>query len=193
MKFYDLNTLGKPAREIICVLDDHPDGMGMKDYCLSVGKPIADVFASSSKTISMTQDQPGTVITDIVSNTLSCLMVTEKLKKLIQSNCDDLDIEYLRFSLLDHDGHFVRDDLFYINPISYYDALNIDASGVKYRKNGKPRRVDQVVLDSKKISEAPMLFRAPESRKTYIVREDLLLLMREAGIENIDVEELPII
>lgn len=189
MKFYSIETLGETNDPDLCIIDAEPDGMGMKGYYLNFGIAARDIYPQNA-TVNMNPEEPGTKICDVVGNTLNCLIVTERIKILLEKLCDDIEVEYLPLTLLNHTGGVHRGDLFIVNPIGTFDCLDRDASDISYEPDGDIIDIDDYILDPEKARSAPSLFRLAEKPDFYIIRQDALEALEKANIENLMVSEL---
>ena len=192
MNFYILFTTGDFTNEDLCVIEGVPEEVDLYNYKLCFGKPIADEYPEGAK-IYLTEEQPGTEVSDIVSNTDSNFIVKKKVKKIIETECADLTIEYLPFTLINHENEPYPDTLYFINPIGSFDCLDLEASGAEFDDDGEVEDLEELVLSKDKIANAPHFFRVPEERTAYIISQHLLNQLKENGISNLEVKELFIV
>ena len=75
-------------------------------------------------------------------------------------------------------------DYYFINPIGGISGLDEKASGMTMSKKGG-KSFEDLIFDEDKIKNAPHLFRLSEERYRYVVSTDLILALRDAGVDNL--------
>ncbi|MFP2931995.1 imm11 family protein [Pyxidicoccus sp. 3LG] len=188
MKFFNIQILGDPNDESLCMLDRFVQGLERDDYKVMRGKRFgADYPADPADArIFMSPDRRGMKLCSLIGNTHNMLVVSSQFKAAIEKHCQGVDIEYLPFTLYDHRKRVHSRDYFIINPIGTFDCLDEAASGVKY--GSQPDFViglDELVLDRNKVKDAPQLFRVKQKPAEYIIGVELGREMFNLGLTNI--------
>ncbi len=137
----------------------------------------------------MSDQYGGIKLPSFVSNTQMFLVVSGDVQKLIASAVT-APVEYLRFALLNHKGRIASEDYYIVNPIGARDALNQEQSKIIRSSAGGIIEVERFVLDPRKLSDAPTLFRPVEAPYEYIVSDSLVSSIHDAGATNFEVKEL---
>lgn len=192
MKYYKFNKIARDKYEY-CDIHMVPEGMYLEGYMISEGERVGDDYPENAR-INMSEDHPGIVPSDFVSNTESALFVSAKMKEIIETFCPNVEIEYLPFTLYNHKGRVAATDYWIINVIGALDCLDMDACDITWSKRspGKIVGIDEFVLSSEKLKEAPHLFRIKEAPREYVVSEDLANAFMAAKLTNINLDELEV-
>jgi hypothetical protein len=88
-------------------------------------------------------------------------------------------------------------DYFVINPIGTFDCIHRTASKIESfvkpgsRDDGKIVGIDRLVLDTKKLVDAPPLFRIKDQCRVYVLNETLAQEFKKRKFTNIELIELP--
>jgi len=156
--------LGGKPRELIESNDN---------YLLKEGKRCAGWFPKDL-IFDLSPDY-GSKLTDSLPNTFHLLVVSEKLKDLLEARLPPESIEFLSIRVRNPKKKPVDKKYFIANVLTTVACVNktkskfvmssIDKSQVNY--------FSRLVLDEKKISEDAKLFRLAEQTALVIVREDL--------------------
>ena len=72
---------------------------------------------------SMSKDMPGIRVPDIINNALGYWMISKKLKELLEHNAA-AEIEFLRFTLLNHKRRVSSDRCFIANLVGAVDCVD---------------------------------------------------------------------
>lgn len=187
MKHFIIDTLGNLNDPRLCVLDEVPEGVGIKYYRMMKGKRIGGDYPDDAK-IYMSDEHPGIKLSSLIGNTNSYLIVSRDLKEVIESYCS-AEVEYLPLTLYNHKKRVHSKDYFIVNPIGVLDCLNLEASKITYFKD-RVVSVDKFVLDPKKLTNAPSLFRIKEDPTEYVVNEELANAIKEGRFTNVVLKEI---
>ena len=84
--------------------------------------------------------------------------------------------------------------VWFVNPLGTTDSLDLAKSEIKRGSDGDVIRVKRTVLSSSKLRNQPRLFRLKENPRSYIIRHDLLMAIKDLNlpIPNIYVDELEV-
>lgn len=189
MRFFRLQTLGNLNDSELCLTGGPPESMEMRSYCMARGKRATPFYPTDAK-VSLLQDRPGSKLSSLLGNTDRYLIVHTDMKEVIAAHCQGLEVEYLPFDLYDHRKRLYSRDYFFINPIGTHDCLDPIASGVKVGSQEGVIHVARYVLDPKRSTHLPPLFRPKEEPSVYIVAEPLAQALREKGFTNVYLEPL---
>lgn len=184
MKFFNIETLGDPNDETLCMLHCFVDGLGRDDWKVMKGKRLGADYPPDAK-IFMTRESRGVKLSDYLGNTQNMLVVSSRFKAAIEKHCQGVDIEYLPFTLYDHRKRVHSRDYFIINPIGSFDCLDEAASGVKYGPEGGVVDIEELIFDRNKARDAPQLFRVKQRPTEYVIGYELGREMFNLKLTNI--------
>jgi hypothetical protein len=187
MKFFNLSTLGTAEPDLV-MLEEEPEELGLEGYCAAVGSPITAAWPADAK-MQLPEENPGVKLTSLLGNTFSYLIVEPAVKDVIVKHCPGMPMEILPFTLLDHRGRVHSKDYLVLNPLGDRDAVDAAASDIAY-VGGKVAGIVKLVLDPKKLSDAPALFRLTQKRQLLIMNEALAEALR--GFTNTVIRKIPI-
>lgn len=131
----------------------------------------------------MTADVPGMQVTDVLQNALNYLMVTARLKALLEEHAG-VDIEFLPFTLLNHKGRVASKDCYIANVVGTVNCVD------EARTTGRPSattpgtyaRITKLELDPQRIDPVRKLFRLASQPTTFIIRDDLRTVLEQEGV-----------
>lgn len=184
MNFFQIETLGDPNDEDLCMLRSGIEGLGAEDWRLFRGERIGPLYPAEAR-IFMSREERGMKVCDVLGNTDSMLIVSSALKAVIEKHCQGVDIEYLSFTLYDHRRRVHSRDYFIINPIGSLDCLDEIASRVKHGSQGAIVHVGEYVLDRAKVKEVPQLFRVAQWPSRYIIGLKLAQEIYDRNFTNV--------
>src|SRR5207302_1272588 len=107
---------------------------------------------------------PGIKLASLLGNTQSYLIVNTEVKNVIVEHCTLSELEVLPFTLYNHKKRIHSSDYWIVNPIGYLDCVNRAASNIRYLSTDPTKivAVRKFVLDTKRLENAPDLFRVVE-------------------------------
>ncbi len=107
------SLLRPPDDDRYCELHDLP-GSIKNSVLPSRGKSVVGLF-DDLRDYRMSKEAPGIQVADVIRNTFGFLMVTDRLKKVIEKHARGARIEYVRCRLLNHKGRLAGDPCFIVN------------------------------------------------------------------------------
>jgi hypothetical protein len=136
----------------------------------------------------------GRVSTEFIANRELSLIVSERVKQVIEAHCQD-EAEYLPVSIKNHKGRIEKGQFYYINPIEAEDVLNYEASDIRWTDDKKVVGVDSFVFARDKLKVMPKhLFRVKESPKQYFSSETLIQAIQQIpDLTNLHLESIRIV
>ncbi|MCP3144987.1 imm11 family protein [Pyxidicoccus xibeiensis] len=135
---------------------------------------------------SMTKQEPGLKIADVIANAVNYFMVSKRMKGILEEH-SGADIEFLRFVLLNHRGRVASEDCYIANVIGMHDCVDMDRTEGD-RDPMKPARfmyLRRLLLQEDKIPPTAKLFRASAVPRLMIVRKDLKEQFEKEGVTGI--------
>ncbi|HYV46037.1 MAG TPA: DUF1629 domain-containing protein [Myxococcaceae bacterium] len=122
----------------------------------------------------MTDKEKGLRIADVVPNACGYFMVSARMKTLLEQHAQ-AEIEFLRFTLLNHKGKVASDDLYIANVIGMFDCVDMNQSvGTPHpMRPGRFMYVRRLALDEARIPPDRRLFRTKVVPTVLIIRDDL--------------------
>ncbi|NVI97399.1 hypothetical protein HUW63_22570 [Myxococcus sp. AM001] len=188
MNYFMIETLGDTNDSSLCLLDSEPEGMGLESYYLSVGKKAAPFFPADAR-LHMSEAYPGIQTGSLIGNFKRFLIVDSKTREIFARRCSGMEVEYLPFTLYNHKGRIHSRDYGFINPIGAFDCLDFQESQIEYLGQDIVR-IEERVLDPRKLKHAPDLFRIDRDTQRYVVSERLVDALEASDPTNILVTEL---
>jgi len=194
MKYYRVDILGDLDNEY-CLLERAPENCGVNYYRMAVGEPMADYYPTNAE-FHMSDDSPSLKIGSLIGSTKSFLILHESVVHVIKKFCQEVEIEYLPFTLFNLKGRVHSTDFYIVNPIGTMDCLNHGTSKIeRFHQEGDPYdsdviAINEIVLDPKKLQNAPALFRIREDPSIYVIDEHLAKNFAQSGFKNIVLEEI---
>ncbi|HSP80435.1 MAG TPA: DUF1629 domain-containing protein, partial [Myxococcaceae bacterium] len=131
MKYFLLSTTGDLNDRDLVQIDDPPKGIGLRRYMMSRGKPATPYYPAEPK-VFLREENPGIKLSSMLGNTVNYLIVSSDMRKVIESLCAGVEVEYLPIHLYDHRERLYTKDYCIINPLGALDCLDDEASGVEY-------------------------------------------------------------
>ncbi len=143
------------------------------DYLLQRGTPCEDWFPKDL-VFELSKDH-GVKLTDSIPNTDQFLLVSEKLKGLLEQRAPGVSIEFLPIRLRNQKKKLVAKKYFLANVLGTVGCVDTERSDFKMSSIDKSQvhRFYRLVLDEKKIPDEARLFRLAEDTGQLIIREDL--------------------
>jgi len=197
MKLYKLDTLGDDQDNSLAFINDVPDGVDLYSSLLGDGERISSHYPDDAK-IRLLKRSPGLKLCSFIGNTECMLVVADPVRDLIESACE-CEMEILKFTLLNQKGRLHSSDYWIINPIGTTDCVNREASDIEFldapgdHYHGAVVDVDEYVIDKKKLTTAPNLFRVPENPEEYFFKEPLFDEIRKREFTNFVFEEIEVV
>ena len=178
---FEYFVVGRDLNPENCAIYENPGELPNRHYPAR-GIRMADSYPAGYK-FSMSSDVPGLIVPDVINNALGYFMTSAKLKELLAQRAT-VEIEYLRFTLLNHKGRVASDQCFIANPIGTVDCVDPE------RTEGRPdalnpgqySRIKKLFLLDDKIPPSQNLFRIASLPSVLVIRDDLKKDMEAAGI-----------
>lgn len=186
--FYEIDTLGDTYNSGLCMLEDEPEGLGLRGYRLATGDRARDIFPEHA-IMRMSDSYPGIVTPSLIGNVISYLIVSTRAKDIIESLCSGCDIEYFQLTLYNHKGRVHTTDYWIVNPIGGVDCIDFQRSDITYLGSDIVS-IERRVLATSKLQSAPHLFRILHDSQTYIASDALVRVVRDVGLTNFIFREI---
>ncbi len=141
----------------------------------------------------MAIEVPGFQIPDVINNSLGYLMVSNRFKLLLEQQ-SGVNIEFLRFALLNHRKQVACDQCYIANILGTVDCVDKKKTlAVEHPlMDNQIREINILHLDISKIDEDRALFRIASRPRVIIIRSDLRLVCetnRITGLEFVNLGE----
>lgn len=93
-------------------------------------------------------------------------------------------VEYLPVGVVDHGGRTVATDCVVVHPVAVVDAIDVDASGVRWNPIRKTliSACEQLVIDPARVPDELRLFRLQHLEHTVVARAALARRLSDAGL-----------
>jgi len=174
-------VLGRNLDPDNCAIEENPGNLPNRHYPAR-GIRMGDSYPDGYK-FSMSKDVPGIRVADIIDNALGYLMISAKLKELLEKHAT-VEIEYLRFVLLNHKRRVASDQCFIANLIGAVDCVDRDRTvgDLSALNPGQYSAIDNLFLHEDKIDPALNLFRIDAYPRVIVIRDDLKRILDEQGV-----------
>lgn len=171
MNFYEIET-GQQGGPDYVFLKDLPTGAEGDCYRMSRGLAMGAAYPANA-ILQMTDDSRGTELPSVIGNVDTLLIVHRDLKDVFAST--GVPMECLPFTLMNQKKRVASRDYFIVNPLGWFDCIDFKASEIVYAKSEPTVIIDveRLVLDGKKLEQAPDFFRIAQQRERYVVSERL--------------------
>jgi hypothetical protein len=149
-----------------------PDSIGSIQHKLVFGEPAGGDLKDLDVVFDLSVDH-GVKLIDSIPNTLNILVVSGRLRSLLESTGGAIEFYPVRIRNLK--GRMVKDSYYIANPIGWVDCMDrarsdFDESPVV---RGQVRRFRRLVLNDQKIPDDRQLFRLATQKELVLVRKDL--------------------
>ncbi|MCY1043640.1 hypothetical protein OV208_20140 [Corallococcus sp. bb12-1] len=164
-----------------CAIFLTPTGM-LDIHKPATGVRMGDAYPQGLR-FQMAKEEKGLKIADIIPNALGYFMVSARMKALLEQHAG-VEIEFLRFTLLNHRGRVAGEDCYIANVIGVQDWVDAEKSDGT-RKASNPNRflfLRRLVLDNDKLDPEIRLFRTVTVPRLPIVRQDFKELLEREGM-----------
>lgn len=155
-----------------CVLQDVPKDVRNMDLPArgdSIKGKLTEV-----RDYKMSAAAKGIQVADIIANAYTLLMVTEKLKDLLEAHAQGAQIEYLAFRLLNHKMRVAADPCYIVNVLGRIDCADpAKSEGVEDPEYGEYFIARKLTLIDAKVPKDRNIFRTKLFPPGIWVREDL--------------------
>lgn len=172
-----------------CLIDKDADGVE-EEWNLIEGIKMRSNFPDNTS-YHMSKNNKGSKLTDFLVNTINLLMVSQKVKNLMEQE-GITDVEFLHFTLYDKKDRIVNKDYFVANLIGTVDCLNIDES-IFTRDSLEPDKImifEKVVLHTERILGDKKFFRLKERPTLHIIRSDFVAVLAKNNVTGIELLNL---
>jgi hypothetical protein len=167
-----------------------PKGLGRNDWRLTEGVHCADWFPGGL--VFDLSKQDGIKLTDSVPNTSALLVVSEKLRRVLEREATGAVIEYLPIRLRNQKGKVVAKPYFLANVIGSVRCVDVKKSDFEMNRISKDQvsHFRRLVLDERKIPTSAGIFRLAEKTALVLVRQDLASAIIKSGCTGMLFQEL---
>lgn len=164
-----------------CCIYHLPDALALP-LAPARGEPVGAIYPDGLA-FPMAPEVPCPRVTDVIHNALGYLMITERTKELLEAYAV-AQIEYLRFTLVNHKGRVASDRCYIANVLGTVDCADLA------RTRGTPHPffpselylVNELVLDESRIPPDVNLLRLATRPRIILIRDDLRQILVDAGI-----------
>lgn len=191
MKYFFVDTLSYDDPKDYFV-DGRPEALGLSSWRMARGAKVADRWPSKPAVIHPSDKTVAVKLPSIIPTTLSYLIVSSTVRKLIEVHCPEAEIEYLPLVLFSKKKREQSRDYCMVNPLGVVDCLDPTRSQIVYSQStpGAVVGVDKFVLDPERLRTAPALFRIKEAPGEYVVNESLAEALRAPDLSNVHLSEI---
>lgn len=177
MNYFEIDYIcegGDPGN--VC-LDEEPEGI-KRSWKLNEGTPMGDDYPPGMPPLRMSTDYLGKKLASFLRNVSSLIIVEARLKDALQAT--GVPMECLPFTLINHKGRVASRDYFIVNLLGSFDCLDLSRSVMKWDSDtGKLIDIKKLVLDPKKLEQAPPIFRVKEDPIRVLLSGTLVQALKE--------------
>ncbi len=160
---------------------DHDWRMSVKE-----GRSIKEVYQSPLP-LKMKKDR-GSELTDFIGNTSKILIVSKKVKDVIQSYVSN-KAEYLPVEIIGKDNKIASKDYYLINPLNSYDCLDKEHSVFHEDDEYGILGVKKYAFSTELLSNVPDVFRVPQEPTVYFFKNPIFFNeLKELALTNTDMD-----
>jgi len=159
MQYYILDSLGEYDDEKYCHVEGLVEGVDDDQLALECGGSLSDIYPADpfEVTMELDEDSPKHIEKgDFVSTTDDYVMVSTKVVEELKKN-NIKNVEFWPFTLMNHKGRIHSKDYNFV-VTQPYDALHLELSEINRDENNTVIGVDKIVLDNRKLENAPDVF-----------------------------------
>ncbi len=146
------------------------------------GRSMVDTWPKDAR-LKMERRHKGIKVPDVVLNPHRCLMVTDRMKRLLQEHIAT-PVEYLPFTLVNHKGRVADDAMWVVNlldSVACVDMEKTDGSESPFYPGEFQDLLELHVLEEKLPSDRA-IFRLKECPEVLLVRDDLRRAIEDAHL-----------
>ena len=178
-----------------CLIEDKPIGTGLRSVDAdnpTRGEKAAHLYPADAR-VYMSTKWKGTKLPDFVSNVESLLIVSRRVKEVIEK-INQRPIEYIPISIHDQKQKLASADYFIVNPLGCFDILDFDACDVDRDEKGAVYAVHKMVFSASKMKgkQIPDLFRPKGDVTQYVISRNIAreLIALEPPVKNLHYSDL---
>ncbi len=166
-----------------------PDSIYKKLYRFDEGVLVKDWFPDD--VVFELDLGKGMKLSDSIPNILSLLIVSEKLKQILEKD-SGAEFEFFLVKIKDQKGNFVEGNYYVANVIGSVDCVDMEKSNYIMGKINKDQvnYFKELVLDEEKIQSDLKIFRLQQQTKTITVNEALGVAILKAGCTGVLFQEV---
>jgi hypothetical protein len=186
VRFYLLETLGEPGAVDRPVLTTFVNEVEPETWRFHKGESVAPFWPADAR-IYLTGEERGIELCELVGTTRNAILAGLQFKELIQKHCPAGSIEVLPLAIYDHRKRLLSDEYSFVNPLGAFDCVDLGRSSILW-DNGpgsEVLRIRTFVIDRNRGLHAPQLFRPEHGRSSYILRYELAVDIKNAGLSNV--------
>ena len=188
MPSFNFHIITTPNDPRFCDIKRKPETI-LKAWRLRKGVPMGPDFPATAR-FEMDK-RAGELAPDLLPNVLSLLMISPKVRAVFEA-ARVSEVEYLPFELANKRGAVVGREYSVANLIGSVDCL--DAARSKFDESaletGSIANLYRLNLHFDQIPKDKKLFRLKQMMHRFIIRSDLLQLLREAEVTGLATLEL---
>jgi hypothetical protein len=172
--------------------DKRTKGLGISTWQTAEGVSMAERWPTPPPTLLPCDDTKATKLPDLVGSTVGYLIVSSRLRAVIEAHCAGVAIEYLPVILHSHKNKPMSADYCLINPLGQIDCLNHARSQIVYTEERQVVGVDKFVLDPRQLKGAQALFCIKEDPRQYVINETLARAFVPHNFTNLLIKEIEV-
>ncbi len=179
-----------PWDDEFCRIFHYPSGLP-EIHKPAEGERMGSEFPTGLE-FQMAAEAPGLRVGDVIDNALGYLMVSGRMKALLERHAS-VDIEFLRFTLLNHKGRLASDDCYIVNIIGTLDCVDLKKTKGHLdpmEDNKRFMQLRRLFLDERRIPPHANLFRISPMPTVILLRDDLQSILRQSGMTGFALQEV---
>jgi hypothetical protein len=191
MKYFQLDTCPKEDFSF-CMLENSPDGTVSINYRMAEGEPMGADYPADARW-RMSDDYKGIKLPTLIGCLDSILVLLKPAMEILRET--GVAMECLPFTLLNHKGRVASEDYFIVNPLGSVECLDLAKSDIEWMDDqvgGDVIHVYECVLDAKKMSAIPAVFRVKEDPSIIILNETVAERLQALKPTNVYLTELEV-
>jgi len=173
----------------VCVITEDNEDVE-RSTKLTSGIPLKGIYPDNAA-LYMNEDHPGMRLVDFVANHLLYLIVSGKVKQVLQQEGVE-NIEYLPVSIYDQKKRLASSDYYIVNVLGTVDCLDHENS--EYDRSlinqAKIQHFDKVVLHENQVPVDVKIFRLKGRSEMIFIRSDLLEALKKNKLTGFETYRL---
>ena len=192
MKYYLLNFLSRDG--VYCFCESRPTGNYFPAYKMTKGLSVAEKYPEDpySVELSLDSDYTGLKLASFIGNTGGLVILDKEVATFLENHLTLGDTERFSFTLMNEKGRVHSKDYVFFNILGSWDCLDLERSEIDADEDGYVYSIDKVVLDARKLEEAPDIIRIQEDPARVLFSQRAVDVIREQGFTNFHFKDVEI-
>ncbi|WNG57646.1 hypothetical protein F0U59_24960 [Archangium gephyra] len=178
-------VLARSEDETLCVLDKQSDELDEMGWMFFEGEGASARYPANVH-LQMGRDYPGMKVPDLVPNTFNYVVVSERLKAVLEREAG-VPLEFHPVSIVNHKDRKEPAPFFIANVLGKEDCVDSAATDADESAMvpGTFSGIYRLALDPARIPPEARLFRLKQMPSVLVIRDDLREALDRVGLEGL--------